>query len=185
MTVASRLPKNWFALSSQFDNAVYWNQVAATVTPNIATAPDGTLTAYRLNGTGVGNQRIDRTANDADGSVFVCLSLYAKQGTTAATAFQITDVGTGVVLSLVTFNLAAGTLVATQGNGRMTSVGNGWYLCEAFNTDRHRRPSSSLTSLIFIDSPTWTATNFYVWQAQLNSGIYADGYWPTTEVPRT
>jgi hypothetical protein len=118
--------------SQTFDNASWVKAAGATVTADAALAPDGTMTADRLNHvTGVA---ISAALNGQGSQTLpAIISVYAKAGTNNFLALARTSTVTPSV-NMACFDLATGTL-GTRGSdwvaSGMEDAGNGWYRCWA------------------------------------------------------
>lgn len=121
---------NLLTYTEQFDNAA-WVKSDLTVTPNAATAPNGTMTADKAiaNATTAGH---DAYSAQTQGTGLHTMSIYAKAGEYSFMSVrEANTTGTGAL-----FNLAAGTIVFTSAGATSTieSVGNGWYRCSVTMT---------------------------------------------------
>jgi hypothetical protein len=170
-------PHNLLTHSEQFDNAA-WNKIAATLTANVSTAPDGTTTADKLIPSAVAQQHyLGRTG--ITGAAHT-LSIFAK-----ADGYSTVTLFFSVHNAYVTFDVSAGTITETSGTvtGTITSVGNGWYRLSA---------STSLTThgevrYFVINGSTYAdrtvagdgTSGALLWGAQLNVGALQP-YYPTT-----
>jgi hypothetical protein len=166
--------------SQEFDNAS-WGKTNITVTENSIIAPNGTLTADKIeNNAIVGNHFVRQTSTVASLQVYT-LSVYLKEGTkniiTIADGFNTNELGT--------YNLTTQTATNRSGtNASIISVGNGWYRCSVTYTPT----STSLGFMLFSGSVyagTDTIGNFYAWGAQLEAGAYPTSYIPTTSASVT
>ena len=171
-------PKTLLGYTQDFSN---WAKTVAgdTVTLNAATAPNGLQTAdlWVADGTSA-NHRLDQTVSvqPTTGTY----SFYAKVQTASA-FIQISQSGNNA--GWVNFDLVNGTK-SDQGTGitgSITSVGNGWYRCSAYNTNS---PSANLRlSLVTGLSATRIETaaissGIYLWGAQLSDSASLDSYVP-------
>ena len=171
-------PKNLLGYTEDFSN---WAKTVAgdTITLNAATAPNGLQTAdlWVADGTSA-NHRLDQTVSvqPTTGTY----SFYAKLQTASA-FIQISQSGNNA--GWVNFDLVNGTK-SDQGTGitgSITSVGNGWYRCSAYNTNS---PSANLRlSLVTGLSATRIETaaissGIYLWGAQLSDSASLDAYSP-------
>ena len=119
------VPYNLLTYSETFSNII-WVKNEATISSNIATAPNGTNTASKL---------IENTANDshhiyqnAIANGVNTFSFYAKKGERTFVYAYADSVGQGKC-----FNLTSGTLgvniISAPTNATIESVGNDWFRC--------------------------------------------------------
>lgn len=171
-------PNNLLTYSEQFDNSA-WGKSAATVTPNAATAPDGTTTADKL----VESSDASPTLHIINRSGLITtagnytLSIYAKAAERSQLAIQF---GANVTY----FNLTLGTVVS--GTGIITAAGSGWYRCSITATI-----ALTNTTIAYYTAVGGTATytgdgtsGVYLWGAQLEAVTYqtAPGTYNPTSV---
>lgn len=125
--------RNLVPYSEQFDNAA-WQKTSATVTPNAAVAPDGTMTADKLVvNTGVSQQHYMATASSlsstlADNTLYT-MSIYGKAGEYSMLAFSCRRKDSS--FAVATFNLSTG-LISGVSNAVSTGaidLGGGWWRC--------------------------------------------------------
>ena len=169
--------RNLLTFTEQFDNAAWLKPVGTTtVTPNTATAPDGTMTADLITAT-AGNACHYIAQNSVTGSV-TC-TVYAKAGTA-----NWLGLGSGYTNGVETawFDLATGTrgTVASGGTSTMDPVVGypGWWRCS------HTRASwSAGAALPFVTNANGVAAfnavgteNLLLWGAQLELGSTATAY---------
>jgi hypothetical protein len=159
--------------SSSFDNAA-WTSFFGTITANNTIAPDGTLTADRLNSTTNTYSGIYQSIGTLASTVYT-YSIYAKAGTNNYLCMLAQGNGNERAF----FNLNTGTVGATQNidSASIESVGNGWYRCQIQKT------CTGIEMFVFssnIENTTPTANgNIYLWGAQLELGSYATSLIPT------
>jgi hypothetical protein len=179
-----RTPWNLFQQSEMFSNVV-WPKVNATIGIDVATAPNGTLTADKLIATVVNDQhRIDQTPTST--AVSQTFSVYAKAGEYPGIGLRLGTTGAG-------FNLTTGTVFSTSVGvtASIQSVGDGWYRC---SITKAAGVANDIGRINISDGVT-AATNFagdgtsgiFIWGAQLVEGTDAKPYFPTTnrlDVPR-
>jgi hypothetical protein len=162
--------RNLLTFTEQFDNAA-WTKNNLSITANSSTAPDGTLTADTLTGSGSGGTFL-RSGHTYPTGVTVRLSIYFKSGT--ATTASIGDVNSGL---LAAFNLATGSIISGA-TAQITDVGNGWYRCSA--------SFATINAGSFYVNPGSTAApvttdSILVWGAQLETGSTATAYQRVTD----
>ena len=181
---------NLATYSEQFDNAA-WGLNAASATPNVTTAPNGTTSADKLvEGASTATHGLDAPAAAITAGTTYTGSLYAKASERrylfVALTYSGFTSGNGVC-----FDLQTGTIVGSgtgsASAGAITPVGNGWYRCSI--------TLAATVSGTFIGAPAVylsdTATNSlksytgdgtsgaFVWGAQLEAGAFATSYIPT------
>ena len=175
---------NLLTYSEQFDN---WTVTNGSITPNIATAPDGTTTADKLvENSSTGNKEVNQGNVTYTSGTSLTISCFAKAAGRTRFRFAGTserfDSGTNAY-----FDLSTGTVVTTTGgmtSASITPYPNGWYRCTATML-----PTSSGTSNVFITLVnTGTTSNYtgdgssgiYLWGAQLERKLFATSYMPTS-----
>lgn len=181
-TVSSGLiedvPYNLFQYTEEFSNS-YWLKTSGTLTPNVTTAPDGTLTADLFTKTGA----INTTSNISRASTtfylgITTVSIYVKKNVGDIVGLRLVS-GTQFEYNFSTgiFSNIAGTLLAYGA----TNVGNGWirlYLTA--------NATSAISPFMLNMFSAATGDSVYVWGAQLNKG-YLQNYIKTTDrtnIPR-
>jgi hypothetical protein len=166
-------PHNLLAYSEQFDNAA-WTKSTATITANAVTAPDGTVTADRL----------DATASSAYVAVIATVTLgttytgsvYLKKADTANVSVIFPTAPTwGGTNPTASVNLDTATVTFSNATGNLESVGNGWYRVSITAT-----ASGGTSGGLRIILPS-TTTSVYIWGAQLNVGALQPYYTTTVK----
>jgi hypothetical protein len=168
---------NIFTYSEDFTNAV-WIPVAATVTANATTSPDGTTNADKLAEDATTNvHSIYQTYSQTLGVTYT-FSFYAKA---AERTWVRTRGGVGVNY----FNLANGTVgnVAAGAAASITPVGNGWYRCAvtltALTTGLGNNQIAPTTGN-GVDNFAGTAGfGVFIYGAQQEIGNFVSSYIPT------
>lgn len=182
------VPYNLVTYSEMFENAA-WIKENATISANATTAPNGTLTADKLqedNTTnkhdfyfdGIGGNGIASTIGQT-----YTISIYAKA---AERNFMQIAFGTGQVSGnpRVNFNISNGTITAVDSGITATieSVGNGWYRCNSSVTAATgfltfiTQTQTSGTAARFATYLGTTGSGLYLWGAQLVAGTSARDY---------
>ena len=143
-------------LMTYSEDLTQWNQFfSATVTPNVATAPDGTFTADLIDVTAGGNAQVVKSFTGAPSTTYT-VSFFAKS-TTATDVIR---------------------LYRTNPNGGSVDINitNEWQrYTSTYTTDA----SSPYTQVLFIFKPGST-NQYYVWGVQVEEGSTATEYIPTT-----
>lgn len=168
---------NLFTYSDDFTNAA-WLKVAATVTANVTTSPDGTVNADKLAEDATTDvHSIYQTYSQTSGVTYT-FSFYAKA---AERTWVRTRGGVGVNY----FNLANGTLgnLAAGATASIIPAGNGWYRCAvtltALTTGLANNQIAPTTGN-GVDNFAGTAgSGVFIYGAQQEVGAFATSYIPT------
>jgi hypothetical protein len=179
-------PWNLAEYSEDFTNA-YWTKQQSSISSNVTTAPNGTLTADKLvENTSNSTHRIFNgnaiAISTSDGTTY---SFYLKSAERTRAWVRDND----IVGAL--FNLANGTIVSTEGTATatITSVGDGWYRC----TMTRVSSNGNGRLIVYLDNGTSDSytgdgtSGVFIWGGQLNIGATPKPYFPTTDrlnVPR-
>jgi hypothetical protein len=163
---------NLLTYSQDFSNAV-WVKTNATITPNAATAPDGTATMglfQETTGTGLHTcLRIIAGTNNI-------VSVYAKpSGRNWIGIYSLNGIWSY-------FNISSGTLgtVSPGANASITPVGNGIYRCSVI-PDTVYGANFCIATANGTNSYTGDGTSgVYIWGSQLEALAFATSYIPTT-----
>lgn len=172
---------NLLTYSEQFDNAA-WFKSNATVTANVAIAPDGTLTADKLvMASGISPSTTDNVGIQNFNRVNIsgathALSFYAKAAEASSVRIR-ENISTGAFL---TVDLISGAI--TNGNSSQyvsptaVSVGNGWWRI-SFNTATGSASTSKYG--LRVNATGDGTSGIYIWGAQLEAGAHPTSYIPT------
>jgi len=143
--------------SQKFDQ---WSVVAATLTPNAATAPDGTQTAALLTDAAGSDRHICYSQVTVSGDIRrYGIQFRLKKGTFRYAQVQVADNSArrhGVV-----FDLQDGTITDTDTSGTVTNAGeaiqalaDGWFLCTVYMDNPTTGGSSTIYPTVALsDSP--------------------------------
>jgi hypothetical protein len=169
--------------SEQFDNAG-WTKYNATITANNTISPDGTQNADKY---------VDSTTNDTH-NVYQAfsisgdntISIYVKSA--EYTRFAISNLSDG---GDVLFNLSTVAIISTSANfqnGKIESVGNGWYRVSA--TTNGVSGSKAMGYGLVNDSGAISfagtgSKGVYIWGAQLEASSYPTSLINTTSSSAT
>jgi hypothetical protein len=179
-------PHNMCIQSQAFDQTTPWNPTTTvTVTANVTTAPDGTLTADKI--VEVANtsshQLIHANAGWITGMTYT-LSVYAK----AAERNWLSMVPLNGFTLADWFDLTNGVVGTSANGGVITSVGSGWYRCSiTFVKDATVGGPTFLVRTANGQVGTYAgnaSSGLYLWGAQLNRGSTPLIYLPTTTLAR-
>ena len=184
---------NLLRRSEEFDNAS-WTKTNASITENAALAPNGTLTADKLqfdNGVAAQNCPIVQDALGLTPLIPYTISIYLKAGDVSEARLQIngrTSGGVTVGTVIYSFSLVGAgsfSFVGTSGtpptgiSASIVLVGDGWYRCRVTATT----PATSEIVRMLVTGnagTTGTGTNgFFMWGAQLEQSATVGEYIPT------
>ena len=162
--------ENLLVQSNQFDTT--WTVAGSTITDG-QSGYDGSNNAWLLSKSSAsGNLGQNTTSNGV-----TTFSVYAKANASPYLRLIIFD-GTFATNGAAYFDLQNGALGTTNAiDSNIESVGNGWYRCSvSFNTSNQRvyiYPAEA-------NSTTGTTGSIYIQDAQLELGLSASPYIPTT-----
>jgi hypothetical protein len=166
-----------YNLVSQSEVFTAWIAQNATISANVTTAPNGTLTADKLiPNTTLAQHRIFNPASVGEG----VYSVYAKAD---GYNFLSLGIGGGLGYATIIFDILNGTISGTAfaTTPTITSVGNGWYRCAVYNPNLG--PGGSVSAFIVARNANSTAdyvgdgtSGVFIWGAQVVEGTSARDY---------
>ena len=175
--------------SEEFDNAAWTKQADLTVTANQVTAPNGELTADKIqrgSTIGANNYIQDTVSKSSSAQLDVCTSVFVKQGEGDFFALRMTGTYPNRADAIFQFsNTTLTTSVAgadfTVTSSKVENYGNGWYrLSVVYNTDAAATISSTFsprgTSGQIDVSDTSTSAFVYLWGCQVEEGASLTSY---------
>ena len=163
--------ENRLLQSNTFSNAT-WSKSLASVTGGQA-GYDGTNDAWLFTSTG----NFARIQQSAGPTGVLTLSAYVKAGTTDWVMLRIAGSGYNVTQY---FDLQNGVVGSISGvSAKITSVGGGWYRCEA-TANASASASSYIYSALGDGNLSVTNETIYIQDAQLEAGLVATDYIETT-----
>lgn len=174
-------PHNLLTYSENFDNAV-WAKSNATVTANAIVAPDGTLTADKLEAATTTTtsvfQSITIAASSYTGSVYVKIG----SGASDANRFYLRDntAGTTLLQIAINYDTLAITYIVGSTGASVESVGNGWLRLSLTVTSGLTNGNTLRYGVCFVGNSETAGEFAYIWGAQLNIGSLQPYY--TTSV---
>lgn len=185
---------NLLLKSQEISDTGSWSRTNVSLDPNVAVAPDGTLTADKLiaaNGIAVGSTRVTQAITKAAAATTYTLSVFAKTGDAGTGSLQLVVVDTASTANNagVTFSTTLGTITVpaapngsfSNASATITPFDNNWYRCSlTFTTFTETAIQVRLTSRL--PTPGDGVSGLYVWGAQIEASSTDGEYVPTTTV---
>jgi hypothetical protein len=170
-----------------------WFQNAATLTPGVGVAPDGTNTFTKMDNDATNSfHGYQAIGVGIPNGTYTC-SVYAKMGEIRYLQLIFDDLGGGQPAAINNFDLLTGTVAA--GGGTITSVGNGIYRCVmpgcvagGSTTQVRLGINNCNTPLAGFYGPAYVGVpgeGTYLWGAQVEVGGTVSSLIPTTTVGLT
>lgn len=170
-------PHNLLTNSESFE-ASAWSKTTTTVTSNVIAAPDGTLTAEKIESTGT-FPSIHQDIN-FNGSI-ATLSVYFKKGNVATdnNVLLIRNQSTATNILAARLNLDTGEITYLTGSSGASAqnIGNGWW---RFTLTTSFTFGNVLRAAILGGYISVIGNYSYIWGAQLEVGSTATTYNSTT-----
>jgi hypothetical protein len=167
---------NLLTFPVDFDNAAYIKS-NATISPNVAAGPDGTLTADKLVESAItADHSIRQPVTVTSGATYT-FSAYAKAGERTQSAHEIF---TGASIFKGIFDLSNGSFIGNSGTGSYTisDAGGGVYRIAVTGV----ASSTTLNGFIYPASGGVTSyagditKGIYLWGAKVEPGAFATSY---------
>jgi hypothetical protein len=185
--------------SEDYSNTTYWNPTNTTISTNVATSPDGNLTADNIipsSGTNASRYLYySATPYAMSASAVYTTSIFVKKNGLRYFALQAHDnlSGSG---HRAGYDLDTGTVVTSNNMGSGTGVSasiisypNGWYRCiltgTTAPTGTQGKTAFSFSSSLDVNASVGSITadglsGGYVWGHQVEQGSFPTSYIPTT-----
>jgi hypothetical protein len=172
---------NLFTYSQDFTQAI-WTKTDATATLNVATAPDGTLTANTLTeGSATSSHSLSRNIDFSFpiGGYFAFSAFVKANGRTQVRLATAHGAGGGSIY--VDFDLVGVTATPTGTNvtGSIVDVGNGYYRCIMSGQDNNSGNRGVTISLLSGGAISYAGdgtSGVYLWGAQIEESKTVSNY---------
>ena len=174
--------QNLLLYSQDVSNAS-WGKTNVTVTSDTITAPDGTLTADKIEATAAAATTMIQDVASA-GAPLITFSVYAKKGTgaTVANTFVLRNQTTATTLLNILFNYDTGAITYTTGTAGVSAedVGGGWWKISLTVSSGFSINNTVRVYSCFRGDVMAAGDYAYVWGAQLVQANCPGSYAPTT-----
>lgn len=172
-----------YLLQSQTLNTT-WSKTNVTVTSDATTAPDGTVTADKVEATASAATTFSQTEATIS-STAVVYSIYGKRGSgdTACNSFVLRNATTATTLQSHAIDWSTGDLTNVTGtNARAEQLEGEWFRIILWATTGITA-GDDITVYAGFSGDSETAGEYaYLWGAQLEAGTVVSSYIPTTTV---
>ena len=161
-----------------------WSVITGAVTPDTTAAPDGTTTAETLT-SGGGGSRVQQVVTAAVNGQHT-LSLYVKRGNTDSFNLAIYNTTQAAFMANSDFNLGNGSVAASYtGTATITALPGGWFRVTVTGGAGIVAGNSLRPQIYMGGSGSASGDTVIAWGAQLEAGIVATSYLPTTSAAVT